>query len=110
VAFLATPCRRGFLKGAVPVAAGALSSDQQCRHRAMIQYRGIGKPASLALPFFGVWPTMPPPFGRGIQRDEMRRMGGMWSWNDRSLRCGFMHGQGAVLTHHCCSLDRARRG
>ena len=29
---------------------------------------------TLALPFFGLWPRMPPPFKRGIQREGMRRM------------------------------------
>jgi hypothetical protein len=34
----------------------------------------IGIQPTLALPFFGLWPRMPPPFKRGIQREGTRRM------------------------------------
>lgn len=36
----------------------------------------IDKAPALALPFFGVWPTMPPSSGEASQREGMRRMDG----------------------------------
>jgi hypothetical protein len=40
----------------------------------LAQPNDIGIQSTLALPFFGLWPRMPPPFKRDIQREGTRRM------------------------------------
>jgi hypothetical protein len=60
----------------MPAQARCASSRLLGSQGFLVQPIDIGIHSTLALPFFGIWPRMPPPFKRDIQREGTRRMDG----------------------------------